>query len=253
VIVTEYHAKRLLARSGIQIPAGEAARTPAEAAQVARTLGGAVVVKALIPTGGRGKAGGVRAAGSPCEAEAAAAALLGRCLLGHTVHEVLVERALPCEREVYAGVLLNAASGSIDLVVSLTGGEIEAAAQAGDAAVLSLPVEPGAQLPLHRVRSWLEAQSIEGVGLTLLAGTLVRLFYAAADLDAVLLEVNPLALTGSEAVALDCKLEVDDNALFRQPELMALHPRSRVGRVVRGPAGRHRCHQQRGGPGHGHA
>lgn len=227
MIVSEYHAKRLLARYGVATPMGSVARTAAEAAQIAQTLGGAVIVKALIPTGGRGKAGGVRAAASPVEAEAAAAALLGRSLLGHAVDEVLVEQAVRPEQEIYAGVVTNTASGNIDLVVSLAGGvEVEAAVQAGGAMQLSLPVEAGAELPLHRLRGWLEAQSLASVDCTLLASTLVRLFRAAADLDAVLLEVNPLAVACGEMIALDCKLEVDDNALFRQPELSALYQAS---------------------------
>ncbi len=224
MIVTEHHAKSLLARCGLTTPQGRVACTAAEAATAARDLGGAVVVKALIPVGGRGKAGGVLPAVSPAAAEAAAGTLLGRELLGHTVREVLVEQAVRAEQEIYAGVVVNAASGSIDLVVSLAGGvEIEVAAQAGRGRVLSLAVEPGTALPLHRVRGWLEAQPLQGIDATLLAATLVRLFQAAADLDAVLLEVNPLALAGGALIALDCKLEVDDNALFRQPEVMALY------------------------------
>ncbi len=225
MIVAEDHAKWLLARYGIQTPSGRVAQTPDEAAAIAKDLGGAGVVKALIPTGGRGKAGGVKVCSSVEQVRDAACSLLGHDLIGHHVNQVLVEQVMPVDQEIYAGVVANSATAMIDLVVSFAGGvEIETTAQSDDQAVLHLMIEPGDVLPVHRVHRWLRQANVEDAGLADLAEVLVTLYRAAADLDAILLEVNPLALveTGS-LVALDCKLEVDDNGLVRQPELLELY------------------------------
>jgi succinyl-CoA synthetase beta subunit len=153
---------------------------------------------------------------------------LGCHLLGHRVSKVLVEQVIPATREIYAGVVANSATAMIDLIVSFSGGiEVETAAQRNDKGTLHMVIEPGDVLPVHRVRRWLRQAQVEDVDLTNLADVLVTLYRAAADLDAILLEVNPLALTNtSSMVALDCKLEVDDNGLVRQPELFELYQAS---------------------------
>lgn len=235
MIVAENDAKRLLARYGLRTPSGRVACTPQEAAAIAEELGGAGVVKALIPAGGRGKAGGVKICMSVEQVQVAASSLLGSDLLGHRVSQVLVEQAMSITREIYAGVVANSATGMIDLIVSRAGGvEIEVTSQRDSSAVLHMAAEPGDVLPVHRVRRWLRQANLGDIDSGNLAEIVVTLYRAAVDLDAILLEVNPLALieTGS-LVALDCKLEVDDNALVRQPELLELYRASLSQRELR--------------------
>jgi succinyl-CoA synthetase beta subunit len=135
----------------------------------------------------------------------------------------------------YACVVANADTGTIDLILSLAGGvEIEAASQADQATVQRLVVEPGHVLPIHRVRRWLRGIEVEDGCTAQLAHVLVTLYRVAADLDAMLLEINPLALVDSGSiVTLDCKLEVDDNGLARQPELSQLYLASLSPRELR--------------------
>ena len=236
MIVSEDLAKRLLGSYRLPVPPGEAAQTPEAATAIAQKLGGlSFVVKALIPAGGRGKAGGVKICSSVKAVTEAAQTLLGHDLLGYRVGRVLVEKAMPIAREVYAGVVANSATDRIDLVVSFAGGmEIEHAAQANNQAIWQLPVEPGDVLPVYRVRQWLRQTRVEDGILDALSNVLVALYRAAADLDAILLEINPLAvLTDGTLALLDCKLEVDDNGLARQPELAEVYRQSLSSRELR--------------------
>jgi len=236
MIVSEDLAKRLLGSYRLPVPPGEAALTPEAATAIAQKLSGsAFVVKALIPAGGRGKAGGVKKCNSIEAVTEAAQALLGHDLLGYRVGRVLVEKAMPVAREIYAGVVANSATDRIDLVVSFAGGiEIEHAAQGNSQTIWQLPVEPGDVLPVYRVRQWLRQTKVEDVNLDALSNVLVALYRAAADLDAILLEINPLAvLTDGTLALLDCKLEVDDNGLARQPELAEVYRQSLSSRELR--------------------
>jgi succinyl-CoA synthetase beta subunit len=236
MIVSEDLAKRLLGSYRLPVPPGEAAQTPEAATAIAQKLGGlSFVVKALIPAGGRGKAGGVKICSSVKAVTEAAQTLLGHDLLGYRVGRVLVEKAMPIAREVYAGVVANSATDRIDLVVSFAGGmEIEHAAQANNQAIWQLPVEPGDVLPVYRVRQWLRQTRAEDGILDALSNVLVALYRAAADLDAILLEINPLAvLTDGTLALLDCKLEIDDNGLARQPELAEVYRQSLSSRELR--------------------
>ena len=236
LIVFEDLSKRLLSSYGLPIPLGQAAQTPEAAATIAQKLGGvSFVVKALIPAGGRGKAGGVKLCVSIESVTEAAQVLLGHDLLGYRVNSVLVEKALPIAREIYVGAVTNSATNRIDLVVSFAGGiEIENASQSNSKAVWQLPVEPGDILPVYRVRQWLRQTKVEDVNLEALASVLVALYRAAADLDAVLLEINPLAvLTDGTLALLDCKLEIDDNGLARQPDLVDAYRQSLSSRELR--------------------
>ena len=236
MIVSEDLAKRLLGSYRLPVPPGEAALTPEAATAIAQKLrGSAFVVKALIPAGGRGKAGGVKICTSIEAVTEAAQALLGHDLLGYRVGRVLVEKAMPVAREIYAGVVANSATDRIDLVVSFAGGiEIEHAAQGNSQTIWQLPVEPGDVLPVYRVRQWLRQTKVEDVNLDALSNVLVALYRAAADLDAILLEINPLAvLTDGTLALLDCKLEVDDNGLARQPELAEVYRQSLSSRELR--------------------
>jgi succinyl-CoA synthetase beta subunit len=226
VIVSEDLAKRLLAPYGLQVPPGQVAQTPEAAARSAEKLGGTnFVVKALIPAGGRGKAGGVKMCATVKAVGEAAQVLLGQNLLGYKVDSVLVEKTMPIVREFYAGVVANPATNKIDLVFSLAGGmDIELSAQRSDQAVWQLHVEPGDVLPIHRVRQWLQHTKTDDIDFESLARVLVALYRASVDLDAILLEINPLAVLVDGLFALlDCKLEIDDNGLVRQPELVEVY------------------------------
>jgi succinyl-CoA synthetase beta subunit len=235
MIIAEDSAKKLLANYGLPVPRGCAVTSADEAVQVARELGGKGVVKALIPIGGRGKAGGVRVCDTPQHIYQAASDLLGKELLGHLVQTVLVEELMPVSREIYAGVVANSTTDRIDLIVSLAGGiEIENAARKDASSLRQMSVNPGDVLPVHRVRRWLQQDKTGLAELPHLPEILVQLYRAAADLDAILLEINPLALlTDGRIVLLDCKLEVDNNALVRQPELIKLYLASLSPREMR--------------------
>jgi succinyl-CoA synthetase beta subunit len=235
MIIAEDSAKKLLANYGLPVPRGRAVTSADEASQVARELGGKGVVKALIPISGRGKAGGVRVCDTPQHIYQAASDLLGKELLGHLVQTILVEELMPVSREIYAGVVANSATDRIDLIVSLAGGiEIENAARKDASSLRQMSVNPGDVLPVHRVRRWLQQDKTGLAELPHLPEILVQLYRAAADLDAMLLEINPLALlTDGRIVLLDCKLEVDNNALVRQPELIELYLASLSPREMR--------------------
>ena len=236
MIVSEDLAKHLLSSYGLVVPPGEAADSPEAAAVIAKKLGGdSFIVKVLIPAGGRGKAGGVKLCTSVDAVTNAAKVLLGHDLLGYRVNRVLVEKALPIIREIYAGVVVNSTTNRIELVVSFSGGiEIENAVQFNSRAVWQLPIEPGIFLPVYRVRQWLNQTRFEYVDLDALARVLVALHRAAADLDAILLEINPLAVLSDGSLALlDCKLEIDDNGLARQPELAEVYRTSLSSRELR--------------------
>lgn len=236
MIIAEDLAKCLVAAYGLQVPPGRVAQTPEVARVVAQELGGsAFVVKALIPTGGRGKAGGVKLCDSIDGVTTAARSLLGQELLGCHVTTVLVEKVMPIAREIYAGVVTNSATDRIDLALSFAGGmDIENTAQSDHQAIWQLPVEPGDILPIYRVRQWLRQTQADDAIIEALAHVLVTLYRAAADLDAILLEINPLAvLTDGSLALLDCKLEVDDNSLPRHPELAEVYRSSLSSRELR--------------------
>jgi succinyl-CoA synthetase beta subunit len=223
VIVSEDIGKKYLKDYGISVPFGGAAATAPEARVLAESISGPVVVKALIPTGGKGKAGGVLMCTSPAEVEAYSNSLLGKRLLGYLVEKVLVEEAFTPVRELYAGVVTNTTTAQVELLLSFSGGiDVENTASQ-NASLYTLSVEAGDLLPVHRVRRWLNQTPSES-SLDRLAWTLATLYRMGADFDTTLLEVNPLAMTDQgDFIALDCKMEVDDNALARHPELNAIH------------------------------
>ena len=216
----EFQGKSLLARVGVPVPEGRVARTAGEAGRAAAELAGRVVVKAQVPVGGRGKAGGIRAAASPAEAEQAAAAILGREIGGHRVGLVWVERATEIAAEYYASFTLDRGVGRHLAMVSARGGvDIEAVAAEDPGAVIRRHVDPVVGLA-----GWQAADLVYRAGLdrgaARRAAEVLRLLYRAfVDLDCDLVEVNPLVLTGSgEMVALDAKVTLDGNAFFRHPE-----------------------------------
>jgi succinyl-CoA synthetase beta subunit len=215
----EHAAKPLLARHGITVPEGALATTPDEAAAVAARIG-AVVVKAQVPTGKRGKAGGIQLAATQEEARAHAKTIIGMEIAGHKVEKVLIEAQMPIERELYAAVLNDPASKGPIVMFSTAGGmDIEEVVATAPDKLRRQPVD------IRRGFSHADAQKlIQGLDLgtaeARIAEALVKLYQAYAASDAELLEINPLIVTrDGRVVALDCKFVMDDGAVVRQPEL----------------------------------
>ncbi len=227
--VLEGIAKEAVLRpAGIPIPQGRLCRTPDEAAAAAAALG-AVVVKAQIPAGKRGKSGGIRAADTAAEAAEAARAILGREIAGNAVSSVLVEQRAGIARELYAAVLMDRASRGPMLLLSTEGGmDIEEVAAANPEALRRHPIDVLAGFSLA------DAEALAaGLGLAAaepgVAAILARLYACFVAHDAELLEINPLAiLTDGTVQALDCKLVLDDAAAFRQQPLAGLGAEERM-------------------------
>ncbi len=216
----EYQGKSLFARVGVPVPAGMVATTPGEARLAATSLGGKVVVKAQVQVGGRGKAGGIRLADGPEEAEAHAEAILGMDIKGHTVHRVWVERASDIAAEYYASFTLDRAAKKHLAMVSAQGGmDIEAVAAESPEAVVKLHIDPVVGLTEWQARELVYRANLDrGAGRSL-AAMFLKLYQAFVELDCDLVEVNPLILTAAgEPVALDAKVTIDDNALYRHAD-----------------------------------
>ncbi len=232
VNVHEYQAKALLSDYGVSVPAGEVASTPAEAEAVARGLDkGVIVVKAQIHAGGRGKGGGIKLAKSPAEAKQLASEILGMTLVTHQtgaegklVRKVYVESGSAIAHEYYLAVLLDRAEEKLAIIASTEGGmDIEEVADKTPENIITVSIPGSGALPGYAARRVgyaldLEPEQVKQLG-TLLAG----LFRLVVEKDCSLAEINPLVLTeGGELFALDCKLNFDDNALYRHPEIAAL-------------------------------
>jgi succinyl-CoA synthetase beta subunit len=248
VNVHEYQAKELLRAHGVAVPPGDLATTPAEAEEVARRLdGGTVVVKAQVHAGGRGKAGGIKPAKSPAEAKRVASEILGMTLRSHQtgpegrlVRKVWVEAGCEVARELYLAIVVDRASEKLALIASTEGGvEIEEVAARSPERIITVSVDAGSGVPAYAVRRigfglGLDAERVKQLG-SLLDGVF-RLF---VEKDASLAEINPLVVTRSgQLLALDAKLNFDDNALYRHPEIAKLRdpdeedPRERAAREI---------------------
>ncbi len=216
----EYQGKSLFARIGVPVPEGRVALTPAEARTAAEQLGGKVVVKAQVQVGGRGKTGGIKLADGPDEAEAHAEAILGMDIKGHTVHRVWVEKASDIAAEYYASFTLDRAAKQHLAMVSAEGGvDIEAVAEETPEAVVKLHIDPVVGLTEWQARELVYRANLDREAARPLAAMLLKLYQAFVELDCDLVEVNPLILTaGGEAIALDAKVTIDDNALYRHPD-----------------------------------
>lgn len=218
----EYQAKELLAQRGVPAPSGQVAATPEAAREVAARLG-RVVVKAQVSVGGRGKAGGIKLAETPAEAEAAARALLGSTLKGLPVRQVLVEQALEIARELYLSVALDRAQRCLVLISCAEGGvDIEEVGRLRPASLARIPLDPFVGLRGHHIRQAAHAAHLPAELGAAFAGLAEGLYRCLHECDATLAEINPLALTADgRLVAADAKIVVDDSALYRQPELAA--------------------------------
>jgi succinyl-CoA synthetase beta subunit len=217
----EYQGKQLLAGHGIPVPSGRVAATPQEARAAAEEIGGRVVVKAQVQIGGRGKAGGIKLADDPEEAEARAGDILGMDIRGHTVHRVWVEAASDIAREYYASVTFDRAEKKPLVMLSAAGGmDIEQVAAERPDELARLHVDPLVGFQPHQAR-WLTFHArIDAEARTGVVDVLDRLYRAFVDLDAMLVEVNPLIWTADgRVVALDAKVTIDNNSLYRHPEI----------------------------------
>tara|TARA_B100000029_G_scaffold256235_1_gene252987 strand:+ start:1738 stop:2862 length:1125 start_codon:yes stop_codon:yes gene_type:complete len=215
----EHAAKPLLAAAGIAIPRGQTATTPEQAAKAAGSLG-PVVVKAQVPTGKRGKAGGIKPAFDPAEAQEAARDILGMTIGEHTVERVLVEEQADISRELYAAVLNDTASkGPLVLFSTLGGMDIEEAAAHDADAVRRLIVDIRQGFDSAGATAVLEGLDLGDVQ-DAVADVLVRLYDVWRSRDAELVEINPLAITADGGVvALDCKFTLDDLSKARQEDI----------------------------------
>jgi succinyl-CoA synthetase beta subunit len=226
--VHEYQAKSILARYGVAVPRGEVTDNPAEAREIAKRLGGRAVVKAQIHAGGRGKGGGVKLAKSPEDAEALARSILGMTLVtpqtgpgGRLVKKVLIEEALDIERELYLGITLDRSRGLPAMMASKFGGmEIEEVASKDASAIVREPIDPTLGIYPFQARKLAFALGLSGDTLRKGTAFMQALFKAYVETDASLAEINPLLITRSgDVLALDAKMNFDDNALFRHPEI----------------------------------
>jgi len=218
----EYQGKELFARHGIPVSAGRLATTPAAARAAAEGLGGEVVVKAQVLTGGRGKAGGIKLAAGPDEAEARAREILGLDIRGHVVRRLWIEQASDIEKEYYLSLTLDRGAKQPLFIFTTRGGvDIEDVAAETPEALVRLHVDP-----LEGFHPWQARRLVYGAGVEdpseqkQVAAIVGKLYEAFVACDAVLSEINPLIVTpDGEVRALDSKFTVDDNALYRHPDI----------------------------------
>jgi succinyl-CoA synthetase beta subunit len=232
----EYQAKDLFRSYGIPVPAGKVAASPEEAMEAARELGGTVwVVKAQVHAGGRGKAGGVKLAREIDAVHTAAARMLGKPLVtqqtgseGLPVERVYVESGSDVARELYLSLTLNRERGRIALIASASGGmDIEEVAHKTPSMILSATVHPAAGLGAHQARELAFGLGLSGAQIAQFQALSAALYRLYLEKDLSLVEINPLIVTrDGSLVALDAKINVDDNALFRHPELAELRDAS---------------------------
>ncbi len=229
--IHEYQAKEVLARYGVPVPRGGMAATSHEAAGIARELGGKAVVKAQVHAGGRGKAGGIKVVASPEEAQRVAASLLGSRLVtfqtgpdGAPVRSVLVEEVIDVDRELYLGMVIDGAAEGVVVMASEAGGmEIEQVAEQTPERILRATVDPILGLQPYQGRKLAYGLNVPP-GLVRSVGALVeRLYSVFTTNDCSLVEINPLVVTkDGRALAVDAKLNIDDDALFKRSDLQEL-------------------------------
>ncbi|HEY1015186.1 MAG TPA: ADP-forming succinate--CoA ligase subunit beta [Herpetosiphonaceae bacterium] len=221
----EYQARDIVARYNIPVTGGGVASTPEEARALAEQVGAKVAVKAQVHVGGRGKAGGIKLAETPAEAEAAARQILGMDIKGLTVEKVLVAEAITYEKEIYLGVIMDRASKRIMMIASSEGGiEIEEVAKDNPDAIIKLAADPllGLQ-PFQALELAFRIGLTDGKQARQFAQIAAGLYKAFVDHDAELAEINPLVVKADgQLQALDSKIVLDDSGLFRHKELAGL-------------------------------
>jgi succinyl-CoA synthetase beta subunit len=230
--IHEYQAKQILARYGVKVPRGDVISNPEEADSIAKSLGGGtVVVKAQIHAGGRGRAGGVKVVQGPDAAVRAAGEILGKTLVTHqtgpegrVVRRVLVEEGLEVARELYLGLVIDRASGRPVMMASTEGGvEIEEVAASHPEKILKEPVDPSVGFQAFQARKLAFGLGLDSRLVNEASGFLTNLYRAFEATDASLAEINPFVLTkDGRLLALDAKMNFDDNALYRHADIKEL-------------------------------
>ncbi|MDE3188708.1 MAG: ADP-forming succinate--CoA ligase subunit beta [Acidobacteriota bacterium] len=233
--IHEYQAKEILARYGVPVPRGEVANTPEEAAAVARKLlaegAGGVVVKAQIHAGGRGKGGGVKVARTREDAELHVKNILGMQLVTHQtgpqgqkVQRLLIEETAAIDRELYLGIVLDRAAAKLVFMASQAGGmEIEEVAAKDPKAIYKAYIDPAVGFQPYQARELAFALGLKPTQINDAVKFMMGLYKAYMDTDASLLEINPFITTKDDKLfALDCKINFDDNAMFRHKDLKEL-------------------------------
>jgi succinyl-CoA synthetase beta subunit len=229
--IHEYQAKAILGQYGVPVPRGEVAYTVEEAEAAAKKIGGSVVVKAQIHAGGRGKGGGVKIAQDASQAAEIAKIMLGMKLVTHQtgpegriVQRLLIEETLPIERELYLGIVLDRAIGKLVFMASSAGGmEIEQVAADTPDLILKEALEPGFGLAAYQGRNLAFGMGVPAASVNAAVTAMTALSRAYDAIDASLAEINPFILTKDGKVfALDAKITLDDNALYRHKELLEL-------------------------------
>ncbi|MFD5318152.1 ADP-forming succinate--CoA ligase subunit beta [Streptomyces sp. NPDC127098] len=224
----EYQARDIFAKHDVPVLDGEVIDTPEAARAAAERLGGRVVVKAQVKTGGRGKAGGVKLAADPEDAVAKAGAILGMDIKGHTVHRVMLAQTADIVDEYYVSFLLDRTNRTFLAMASVEGGmEIEEVAATKPEALAKIPVDAIEGVTAEKAREIVAAANFPAEVADQVADVLVRLWDVFIKEDALLVEVNPLVKTGDgRIIALDGKVSLDANAEFRQPEHAALEDKA---------------------------
>ncbi len=229
--IHEYQAKAILAKYGVPVPRGEVAYTVEESEAAAKKIGGSVVVKAQIHAGGRGKGGGVKVAKDAAEATEVAKKILGMTLITHQtgpegrlVQRLLIEETLPIERELYLGIVLDRETGQSVFMASKAGGmEIEEVAHNTPELILKEQMIPGQPLQPFQARKLAFGMGIPAESVNAAAAAMMALSKAYDAIDGSLAEINPFILTKDGKVyALDAKINLDDNALYRHKDLLEL-------------------------------
>jgi len=229
--IHEYQAKAILAGYNVPVPRGKVAFSVEEAAAAARDIGGSVVVKAQIHAGGRGKGGGVKVARDAADATAIAGKILGMTLVTHqtgpdgrVVKRLLIEETLPIERELYLGIVLDRAQARPVFMASAAGGmEIEEVAAKSPELILKEAFHPDAGLSAYQARKLAFGMGVPAASVNWAVAAMMALARAYVAIDASLAEINPFILTKDGKVyALDAKINLDDNALYRHKDLLEL-------------------------------
>jgi succinyl-CoA synthetase beta subunit len=220
----EYISKQIFAKYGVPVPEGKVAATPKEAGKIAKKLGGRVVVKAQVLVGGRGKAGGVKVVKTPKEAEEAAKAILGMDIKGLPVRKVLIDPAIEIANEIYLGITNDRAARQPVVIASAAGGvDIEEVAATTPEKIIRVHVNPMLGLQDYNIRDLAIGIELDRKHWRAFHEITKGLWEAYSKSDATLAEINPLVVTGAgELLALDGKMDIDDNAIYRHDDLAEL-------------------------------
>ena len=224
----EFQSKEILSEYGIPVPRGKVARTPSQAATAAFDLGGTTVVKAQVHAGGRGNAGGIKVVNTPGAAEEAAASMLGTNLITHQtgpegvpVQNVLIEEGLEVAEELYLGLVIDGSTKGVVVIASKSGGvNIEEVAENDPEKIIQIPIDPVLGLQGFQGRQIAYALGLSQKQVRIASSILESLYRVFIDVDASLLEINPLVITtDGELVAADAKINIDDDAVYRHKNI----------------------------------